>query len=216
MDPTSINLGTPTRKERRKEQTQNIILDAAEAMFSKHGLEVATMDQIAEHASLSKGSLYNYFESKDDLLIGFAARGYAKLTEMFERAITSNSPGLGQIRSLGWAFFNFTRQYPIYSTAIRMVKVPAAGEAPLSRNTLGFQKNLQRFVMVWTTAIQKGIEGGFIQSTLKAPVLASIIAMITSGAIDQWGQREPVFKMFNMTEEDVMTIIFDWIYKILE
>lgn len=58
--------------ERRKEIISSIMRDAiyeaAVGILAKYGLAGATMDRVAALAGVAKGSLYNYFASKDDLL----------------------------------------------------------------------------------------------------------------------------------------------------
>jgi len=51
-----------------KPQRRQSILDAAVAVFNAKGCANATVDDIAARAGVSKGSLYNYFSSKEDLL----------------------------------------------------------------------------------------------------------------------------------------------------
>ncbi|MDY7011480.1 MAG: TetR/AcrR family transcriptional regulator [Planctomycetota bacterium] len=43
------------------------ILDAAQGVFDARGYEAATMDEVAQKAGVSKGSLYNHFQNKEDL-----------------------------------------------------------------------------------------------------------------------------------------------------
>ncbi|MEW5872493.1 MAG: TetR/AcrR family transcriptional regulator [Chloroflexota bacterium] len=50
------------------------ILDAASRLFAEKGFHRTTTKEIAEAAGLSEGTLYNYFESKNDLLFGIMAR----------------------------------------------------------------------------------------------------------------------------------------------
>ncbi len=52
-----------------KEERRKQILDAAMLVFTRHGYDKARMDDIAQEAGLSKGSLYWYFESKKDLFL---------------------------------------------------------------------------------------------------------------------------------------------------
>jgi AcrR family transcriptional regulator len=52
------------------EERRAQILGAATAVFSRAGLTGASMDDIAEQAGLSKGSLYWYFNSKEDIILG--------------------------------------------------------------------------------------------------------------------------------------------------
>lgn len=70
------SLPTNSRRERRIAARQAQILDAAASVFSQKGYQNATTKEIAEAADLSEGTLYNYFASKRDLLIG-VARAYA-------------------------------------------------------------------------------------------------------------------------------------------
>lgn len=64
----------PNVSDERKSQ----ILNAAEDVFTQKGFEEARMDDIAGETGLSKGTLYLYFKSKDDLII-------AILDRMFQR-----------------------------------------------------------------------------------------------------------------------------------
>jgi len=56
------------------EKRKNQILDAAMEAFSKVGFHKARMSDIADSSGLSKGSLYWYFESKNDLIVNLLAR----------------------------------------------------------------------------------------------------------------------------------------------
>jgi TetR/AcrR family transcriptional regulator len=55
-------MGIVERKEREKEHRKEEILDAAQKVFFERGLVTATMDEIAETAELSKGTLYLYYK----------------------------------------------------------------------------------------------------------------------------------------------------------
>jgi len=57
--------------ERKKLDTQNKIVIAAVALFHRDGLEAVTMEQIAEAADIAKGTLYNYYPSKDAIINAF-------------------------------------------------------------------------------------------------------------------------------------------------
>jgi AcrR family transcriptional regulator len=53
--------------ERRKEQSRGKILNAAEALFIKHGTNKVSVDDIARKAGVSKVTIYNLFGSKENL-----------------------------------------------------------------------------------------------------------------------------------------------------
>lgn len=63
---------TTTRRERRIAARKAQILEAAAAVFSEKGYERATTREIADAADVSEGTLYNYFGSKRDLLLGLS------------------------------------------------------------------------------------------------------------------------------------------------
>ncbi|MCP5098416.1 MAG: TetR/AcrR family transcriptional regulator [Chloroflexi bacterium] len=65
-------LQTINRRERRIAARKSQILAAAAAVFSHHGYERATTREIADAADVSEGTLYNYFKSKQDVLVGVA------------------------------------------------------------------------------------------------------------------------------------------------
>ena len=56
------------------EARRNQILDAAAAVFAEKGFHRATTKEIASTAGVSDGTIYNYFASKDDLLVGLMTR----------------------------------------------------------------------------------------------------------------------------------------------
>jgi AcrR family transcriptional regulator len=65
---------TLSRRERRKWEREQRILDAAAAVFAEKGYHQATIRDIAELADVADGTIYNYFDNKFDLLVGLLAR----------------------------------------------------------------------------------------------------------------------------------------------
>ncbi len=63
-----------SRRERLKRERQERILDAAAAIFAQRGYHGATVHDIAVAADVADGTIYNYFESKLDLLIALLTR----------------------------------------------------------------------------------------------------------------------------------------------
>jgi len=61
-------------REQLVEARRKQILDAAAAVFAEKGFHRATTKEIAETAGVSEGTIYNYFASKADLLIGIMTR----------------------------------------------------------------------------------------------------------------------------------------------
>jgi TetR/AcrR family transcriptional regulator len=107
-------LGIQERKEREKEHRREEILDAAQRVFFEKGLHAATMDEIAETAELSKGTLYLYFKSKEDLYLGVMMRGMQVLLDKFteiENNGESSAKMLIQLSDAYVSYFNTHRDY---------------------------------------------------------------------------------------------------------
>ena len=56
------------RKEKEKEFKQQMILDAAKAVFKRDGYKHSKIDDIAKESGFAKGSIYNYFKSKKEIM----------------------------------------------------------------------------------------------------------------------------------------------------
>src|SRR5689334_19975537 len=61
----------PLRERNKRKVTERIIAAAVE-LFKTQGYHQATMDEIASKAEVSRGTLFNYFPSKESLLIPWA------------------------------------------------------------------------------------------------------------------------------------------------
>lgn len=59
-----------SRRERRVAARRTLILEAAARLFAEKGFHRTTTKDIAEAADVSEGTLYNYFENKDEMLMG--------------------------------------------------------------------------------------------------------------------------------------------------
>jgi len=89
----------PNISDERKAQ----ILNAAEQVFIKKGFDEARMDDIAEKTGLSKGTLYLYFKSKDDLIIAILDRVFKREFRQLENLMgsgTSSSDAIWKLTDL--------------------------------------------------------------------------------------------------------------------
>lgn len=57
-----------SRRERKKQETRQRLMEAALRLFREHGYDAATVEQIAEAADVAKGTFFNYFETKEAIL----------------------------------------------------------------------------------------------------------------------------------------------------
>lgn len=70
-------------KQIRKEK-KALIMDSALELFAAHGFEQTSISKIAKHAGISKGLMYNYFDSKEDLIKEIMFEGFNVFVEVFD------------------------------------------------------------------------------------------------------------------------------------
>jgi len=117
-------MGIPERKEREKGQRREEILDAAQHVFFERGLHAATMDEIADKAELSKGTLYLYYKSKEDLYLAVMMRGMEILRDMFSKVAESGDSAAKKLVALGDAYVSFFTNHKEYFRMIHFLQTP--------------------------------------------------------------------------------------------
>jgi AcrR family transcriptional regulator len=94
--------GVMTRKrlsrEDSREQTLQRLLDAAEKLIARKGLDAASVEDIAAAAGYSRGAFYSNFKSKDDLFIELLRRDHHKsMVEL--NALRTSELSVDQVQS---------------------------------------------------------------------------------------------------------------------
>jgi AcrR family transcriptional regulator len=84
-------------REDSREQTTQRLLDAAQKLIAKKGLEAASVENIAAAAGYSRGAFYSNFSSKDDLFIGLLRRDHEKFTAELN-ALRSSALSVDQVQ----------------------------------------------------------------------------------------------------------------------
>jgi AcrR family transcriptional regulator len=92
---------TKTRLDR--DQRRELILDVAQSVFLEEGFANASMSTIAARLGGSKGTLYNYFKSKDDLFNAYVERRCLWQDEIFALPLDNEAPD-ETLRRIGRAY----------------------------------------------------------------------------------------------------------------
>lgn len=77
------------RKAEERQARRNLIMDGALTVFKDHGIDGATMDQIAQEAGFGTASLYYYFPKKEDVFSAIMLKGWKQLWESCQSIIQS-------------------------------------------------------------------------------------------------------------------------------
>ena len=185
-------MGTAERKEREKKRRQNDILDAAEEVFFDKGLKEATMDDVAEKAELSKGTLYLYFKSKEALYLGINLRAIAVLRGKFEEAIQSHENAGTGLLAIGRAYIEFAAEYPNYFRVISFVETMCS-ESPdnIAEDPLMHQCHEAGMgvLSLLSDVVAKGKQQGYLRPEID-PMKTAIILWASGNGVIQMNQSK--------------------------
>jgi len=100
MEPAFPTLST-NRRERQSFERRERLFRAAMEVFARKGFAETTVEDITNAADLGKGTFFNYFPSKEHILLAFGEMQLAKLKAAFEEMRAANVPVPVFMRSLG-------------------------------------------------------------------------------------------------------------------
>ena len=177
-------MGVAERKERERERRRQDILDAAETVFFSKGLHQATMDEVAEAAELSKGTLYLYFKSKEELFYGINCRGAEILKTMFDEAFEKNETGRDKLLAIGRAYIRFAKEHTDYFNAMMHHHSHAAEGVDSESMHNSCPAEDKNVIKVVADAVRIGQKDGTITSDGDPLRLAFLLWGQTTGVIE--------------------------------
>ena len=100
----------------KRELKEVLILNAAEKIFESVGFDNTKMDDVARQAGMSKGSIYFYFQSKENLYMAITYRGMQKLNDLMYNCLNDHKNDQGALGVVGLleTYIDFAEDYPLY------------------------------------------------------------------------------------------------------
>lgn len=110
---TSKLSASALRREREKQLRRQSILSAAEILFAHNGYKKTKIEDIAEKAEISVGTVYGYFQNKEELLVAVLDDIGLYIRKLAGKAFGDADSTLEGIERAGMAFFEeLCRSYP--------------------------------------------------------------------------------------------------------
>ncbi len=178
-------MGISERKEREKVLRHEQILDAAQEIFQKFGWSEATMDQVADAAELSKGTLYLYFKDKEELYTGLGARGMEKIAANFWEILNTHANALEALVSIGSAYHEYFMNDPLQYASIhfsvhKLLEMKDTAPSEMERMHLAGSECLKAVAEV----IKRGITQGVFDKTVDPTKAAIAMWSYADGALN--------------------------------
>ena len=156
-----------------KRDRREAIMRAAEKLFTGPRFHEITLDHVVEEAGVGKGTVYRYFENKDDLFFQTATRGFDEMCELLVRKVPEEAPFADRLLSACVeisAFFKRRRKL------FRMMQSEEA-RMSLCKGLLHEQWVQQRrkLVAAATQILRRGVAEGRLRTDVPVEVLCNYL-----------------------------------------
>lgn len=175
----------------KREKKERDILNAAEKAFSINGYENTKMEDIAETIGISKGLVYFYFNSKENLYMALTYNAMQKMNENFYEVYHKNHnlDGYTATVRLMESYMNFLEENPFYLELLlnytRLVRSSNASRSQLTdsmKSSLYFRK-IRDIHNIPITIVQEEITRGHDDGTILNKRSSSLLYMTMWGLI---------------------------------
>jgi AcrR family transcriptional regulator len=168
------------RRERRSIELRERIFRAALDLFAKQGFAETTVEDITNAADVGKGTFFNYFPSKDHILLAFAEMQLAKLRLAVDEARCTSQPMPQFMRSLA----ALMTQEPVRNPdIIRVLLLAFLSNSQVREAMLDLQARVLAF---HSEMIQLGQGRGEIRDDLPAAEIALVFRQTIFGTLLIW------------------------------
>ncbi|MGW3204247.1 TetR/AcrR family transcriptional regulator [Streptomyces sp. NPDC001135] len=89
METTVVGTAPAGRRERNKQRIRKRLYDAALSLFAEQGYDATTIDEIADRADVARGTFFNHFHRKEDLIAEWGEQRRARLKTYLEETVTA-------------------------------------------------------------------------------------------------------------------------------
>jgi AcrR family transcriptional regulator len=203
------------RREREKTQTRINIINAAEKLFLSQGFENTTMEQIANKAQYSKGTIYNYYNSKDELYVAIGNNAYNLLIDYTIEFTEKETPGIKQLMAVGYAFYEFTKHYPNYASifhdiALKLPNIAFKPKKELSDIEKEYFNSGNRYRDIFMKILSNAVNYNAIRKDKDPKMIGYVLSSLTRGLVEDLIQsKEAVKKKFDLEPDDVVNFAFE-------
>ena len=169
-----------SRRKRRSLEFRERLFRAALALFSKKGFAETTVEDITEAADVGKGTFFNYFPSKEHVLVGFAEMQLAKLETIIREIRASRLPMREGLRGL----IHRMTEAPIQNPSVVRALLQAHVSSPVVREeVLRIHREHQKLL---GGLLRLGQERGEVRRDIAAEDIAQILRQMIFGTLLFW------------------------------
>ncbi|MDQ8044391.1 MAG: TetR/AcrR family transcriptional regulator [Solirubrobacteraceae bacterium] len=146
----------------RKARTRQLVLDAAGELFAAQGIERTSVEQVAERASVSVGTLYFHFGSKEALALAFIESALDSIERLMADVARGESP-IERVMLAGDAYLQFAIEFPVACRFGTLRAMQPELRGPHDAIGKGLRNRVQQILMTVAGDVKAAMDAGEIR-----------------------------------------------------
>ncbi len=198
-----------TRTQRTIAFNRRNILDAADKLFCKNGVEKTTMEQLAAEAGYSKPTLYGYFKDKDEVYFALVLEFMEKIVVKVDKAIDEKTAFSDTFTKICQDVFRLATRYPLYFEGLIgtiNVNIKADDTPQIYKDIYRLGEVLNEKLL---NILGQGIDEGIINVTLDKSAILLFVWGSVAGIIRMINHKKDYLKMLQLNEKDFSAFCFE-------
>ena len=202
------------RTKEDAEQTKQMVLSAAIKIMNKKGISSTRFEDIAKEAKVTRGAVYHYFKSKNEILFAIHQNNKKKLFELFDKHLNATiDPVISLKNGLKEIFKKFEDDKEFRAVEELFLKIEFASiireDKELSQL---FEKDKEETIAKMLALVKRGQESGSMRKDIEAENLTYALISFYIGFISLWIMQ---LRQFSIKEKsnDYIDILFHGILK---
>lgn len=148
------------RKLRAWNEREQLIVDFADEMLRTSGYLGLNLDQLADRVEYSKATIYNHFESKEDLMLAVVTRHVEMRSNFFVRALTFKGCSRERMFVIGIADMILAKMHPHWSEVLQLIHTQSIAEKTTPERRAAYDKGLQKCMGIMVEILRQARASG--------------------------------------------------------
>ncbi len=176
------------------------IINAADVVLQEVGVNDFTIDKVVEYLGIAKGTVYKYFESKDDVLAEVSAKALNQLLNYFKLSEQNSPEGLEKTKAIIMSSYHYSIDYARYFELIIYLERPEFHS--FAQNHKKVSLDLQVF---FADHIKEQKQKGYVRNDID-PLMTNYLVWGTSMGIMQFLDSKKAFleNSENIQQQELM------------
>lgn len=188
------------RRERSKQRVRDTIYSAALSLFAEQGYDRTTIDQITERADVARGTFFNYFQRKEDLVTAWAEGRAKRLEARMEESLHSGQDDVTvHLTRCVTALAEFNEAELSYTPA--MVEAWVKAGRPLTEEPYTGQ--------IFARIIEEGRRRGQVSTDIDPLRVGNLLRDAYLGTLYRWSRNPSATAPLDTELRELLRIVLD-------